>query len=212
MPRRKGQDPLTEVHIIRAAIELVDKSGMENLSMRRLAAVFGVKPMALYYYFKDKEALIHAMINDVLSECDLRMKDNWEDSLWSFCSSLRAVARKHPAVFLAAMVYDKTVVADFAIAEAFLNALCAGGLEPGSAVRGYHTLLTFVTGFAVDEISGLLYTFAGEQEAFDALPSGAFPLVQDYRRILASADPDEGFEFGLSMLIGGIARGSAPEE
>jgi AcrR family transcriptional regulator len=204
MPRTKGQAPLTREQIIRAAMQLVDDEGMEKLSMRRLADTLGVKPMTLYYYFEDKSALLYAIIDAVLAECVVASEDSWDNRLRSLCRSLRGVARRHPAIFVAAMSYEQTVPADFAIAEAFLDALSAGAVPPDKAVRGYHTLITFVTGFAVDEIAGLLFTFDGTQTMLDALPTERFPQLHRHRQYLTAADPDQEFEYGLNALIDGI--------
>ncbi len=45
---RAGQEPISRELILEAALRLVDEHGMEALSMQRLAAEFGVDPMAIY--------------------------------------------------------------------------------------------------------------------------------------------------------------------
>jgi AcrR family transcriptional regulator len=44
--------------ILESALELIDKSGVENLSLRELARVLGVTTAAPYHHFKDREALL----------------------------------------------------------------------------------------------------------------------------------------------------------
>ena len=211
MPRTKGRPPLTRVQIVRTAIDLIDQNGMEDLTMRRLATALEVRPMALYYYFEDKTALLRAVINTVLSECEVVSGEPWKEHVLSLCRSLREVALRHPAVFMTAMAHEENVPYDFVIAEAFLDALTSGGVQPEAAVRVYNTLITFVTGFAVDEITGLLFTFAGAEDTFDTLPTERFPQLHAHRRYLTSADPDAAFEFGLSALIQGIGAESSVE-
>ncbi len=148
MPRIKGKPQLNKEQIVNAAIDLADRAGMGSLTMRRLATELDVRPMALYHYFEDKTALLHAVIDAVLSGCEAEATGSWTERVVSLCRSYREVAHRHPAVFMAAMNHEEIVQSDLVIAEGFLNALASGGIPPKTAVRGYNTLITFVTGFA----------------------------------------------------------------
>ena len=211
MPRTKGQAPLTRDRIVETAIELIDHQGQEQLSMRRLATALGVKPMALYYHFKDKEALIEAIIDAVLSECRTDPVGRWDERVRRLCLSIRDVARRHPTIFMAAMVNATIVTSDFVIAEAFLDALACGGLPPERAVRGYNALITYVSGFAVDEIGGMLLMFEGAEAILKELPPERFPRLHVHRAHLTKVDADAEFEYGLAVLLNGIALESTGE-
>lgn len=52
--------------VVAAAGELVDEVGAEALSMRRVAAVLGVAPNALYSHVADKAALVDLLLDDAL--------------------------------------------------------------------------------------------------------------------------------------------------
>ncbi|WP_062978607.1 TetR/AcrR family transcriptional regulator [Nocardia flavorosea] len=60
-PRR-----LSAVVITRAAVELADRTGLDGLTMRRLAGELGVATAALYRHFDDREQLLAAMVELVL--------------------------------------------------------------------------------------------------------------------------------------------------
>jgi AcrR family transcriptional regulator len=49
---------LSEQHVIEAALRLVQRSGIDKLSVRAIARELGVTPMALYRYVPSKEALL----------------------------------------------------------------------------------------------------------------------------------------------------------
>ena len=52
MPKKPGVAPsLTREEILAKALELADEHGIQNVSMRKLAAALGKAPMALYTYF-----------------------------------------------------------------------------------------------------------------------------------------------------------------
>jgi AcrR family transcriptional regulator len=60
--------PLTPDRIVTAAIAILDRDGLEGLTMRRLAEPLGVKAMALYHHFPNREALLDAIVGAVLAE------------------------------------------------------------------------------------------------------------------------------------------------
>ena len=57
--------------VLDAALELVDAEGLDALSFRRLAARFGVTPMALYQYVESKDALLDGIGDLVLARLEL---------------------------------------------------------------------------------------------------------------------------------------------
>ena len=59
---------LTRERILRAAIAHADAGGLETLTMRSLADLLGVAPMALYRHVANKDDLIDAMVDVVFSE------------------------------------------------------------------------------------------------------------------------------------------------
>ena len=50
--------PLNRDRIATAALELVDREGLDALSMRKLGKALGVQAMSLYRYFDSKDALL----------------------------------------------------------------------------------------------------------------------------------------------------------
>jgi AcrR family transcriptional regulator len=82
--------------IVEAALEL----GLENLTMRRVAAHLGVHPSALNYHVSSREALLEAVAEAVL---EIAMDDAWtpsDDAPWqqwvrAFATELRRILRAH---------------------------------------------------------------------------------------------------------------------
>jgi TetR/AcrR family tetracycline transcriptional repressor len=52
--------------ILEAAGRLIEKDGMDGLSMRRLAQELDVWPMSVYRYFQDKDALLDALADEAV--------------------------------------------------------------------------------------------------------------------------------------------------
>jgi AcrR family transcriptional regulator len=58
---------MTKDRIFSAAKTVLDREGISNLTIRKVAARAGVSPMALYRHFADKEALLNALVEDGLA-------------------------------------------------------------------------------------------------------------------------------------------------
>src|SRR4051812_8864236 len=54
--------------VVREALALLDEVGLEGLTMRRLAARLGVQNPALYWHFKNKQALLNLMAATLLAD------------------------------------------------------------------------------------------------------------------------------------------------
>src|SRR3954453_13520802 len=60
--------PLTRDRILRAALVLIDRDGLDALTMRALGAALGVEGMALYRHVGSKERLLDGIAELLVSE------------------------------------------------------------------------------------------------------------------------------------------------
>src|SRR5258708_38056198 len=60
--------PLTRLRIAQAATAIVDRDGLEALSMRRLGGELGVEGMAVYRHFPTKAAVLAGIVEVLLAE------------------------------------------------------------------------------------------------------------------------------------------------
>ena len=63
--------PLSRERVLRGAVEVADAAGVGALTIRSLAQRLGVKPMSLYYYVANKDAILDGIVDLVFSEIDL---------------------------------------------------------------------------------------------------------------------------------------------
>lgn len=68
-PRRSKDD------VVDAALTLLDRVGLPDLSMRRLADELGVQPSALYWHIASKQELLAAVSARILAPVSLRPDD-----------------------------------------------------------------------------------------------------------------------------------------
>jgi AcrR family transcriptional regulator len=212
-PRR----PLTRERIIAAALALVDASGLDALTMRRLGASLGVEAMSLYKHVPNKEAILDGIRERLLAEFSATLPaapaSDWRDDLARFARAYRAVGRAHPEAFsLLASAPGRAYVVGSDIAEQAIQRLMAEGLGRDDAIRAQRTVTRFVLG------TGLLERAAADAPSPIADPelaalSGDRPLLGDLMRALGSSTDEALFDFGLEALLTGIGvliAGAAP--
>lgn len=68
MPRPRS---LTSTRIATAAIAVVDRDGLDALSMRTVAGELGMGTMSLYRYVADRAELEQLVVDEVLARIDL---------------------------------------------------------------------------------------------------------------------------------------------
>src|SRR4029077_10021064 len=90
--------PLTSERILDAAVELIDQSGLAELSMRHLGAALGVEAMSLYRHFASKSMLLEAVVGRLLAELVLPVPGHapWEASFRALARGYRQLLLRHP--------------------------------------------------------------------------------------------------------------------
>ena len=85
--------------IVQHALEVADEEGLDAVSFRRLAADFGVTPMALYRHVADRDDLLAAMSDLVLAEIEVpeHTDDDWVRALRDVLRSSVTAYTRHPA-------------------------------------------------------------------------------------------------------------------
>lgn len=61
---------LNRQDVVRAAVDVLDHYGLEDLTMRRLAGLLGVKAGALYWHVTNKQTLLALVSDEILREPD----------------------------------------------------------------------------------------------------------------------------------------------
>jgi AcrR family transcriptional regulator len=76
--------------VVDAAIALVAREGLAELSMRRLAADLGAGTMSLYNHVADKEDLYDAMVEHVLASVRVAPSGDWQEVVAHWATDSRA--------------------------------------------------------------------------------------------------------------------------
>ncbi|MGE3233666.1 MAG: TetR/AcrR family transcriptional regulator [Thermoleophilia bacterium] len=207
--------PLSRDRIVRTALALVDGGGPEALSMRRLGGVLGVEAMSLYKHVAGKEAILDGiralLIEDFAARLPAGPVGDWREDLAAFARAYRAVGRDHPRAFpLLAQGPGRAYVVGAGVAEETIARLQAAGLDRDAAILAQRTIVRFVLGASlIDRAADDAPAPVAEDEL--AALAAERPLVGELMRSMDDPATDDAlFEFGLQLLLDGIAVRFSP--
>jgi AcrR family transcriptional regulator len=180
-----NRTPLSRDRILRAALELVDREGLDALTMRRLGAALGVEGMALYRHVGSKDRLLDGVAEVLLSELELPQPGaaSWEEAWIALARSYRRLALDHPAAFRLLALSPLRTAARFERARAPLAILREAGFDERAAELAFRTLLSYADGHLLRELA------AGGAD-------------------LSAAEAEAAFDFGIRAILTGL-RGEA---
>lgn len=81
------------------ALELIDREGLDKLSLQLLAKALGVKAPSLYYHFKNKAELLETIARSILNESKIVKSAkvvDWKEAMLSLSLSARKALMRHP--------------------------------------------------------------------------------------------------------------------
>lgn len=201
--------------VLAGAVELADEIGVEPLTIRKLADALGSKPMTLYSYVANKDAILDGMIDVVFDEIDPPPMDlPWRPALRHRCVSAREVLRRHP--WAVPLMESRTSPGPSTLRhhDAVLGCLRAGGLPTPVVAHAYAIVDAFVYGFAVQEASlpgggvGDEWNEVTEDIAAQ-LPPDQFPHLAAFTAehvLQPGYGFGDSFDVGLDLVLDGIER------
>lgn len=198
------REALSRERILRVALDLVDREGLDAISMRRVGEALGVEAMSLYNHVANKAAILDGIFEAVLAEMPpAKRASSWKASLRERGEALRAVLRAHPNTLPLFATRPAVTSASLAHLEAGLAVLRGAGFAPADALRAFQVLLAFAVGHAIASYSSI-----GADDlappVYDELSEREFPHVREMARVLGDRDLEAEFHYGLEALLAGI--------
>ena len=206
---------LTRARVVAEAVALADESGLEAVSMRSLAERLGVVPMALYKHVRNKDELVDAMVDAMITDIGSpRPTGNWRADASALLAAARAAQRRHPWGWAAIESRGAPTPVALDHMEAMISRL-RSGLDASLTHQVMHALGSRLWGFS--------------QEVFSSPPPGdpqiaaaaAAMLAQRWPFVLESAmsashgpegivgpgcDDDAEYFFAVDLILDGAQR------
>jgi AcrR family transcriptional regulator len=217
MPR----DTLTREQIVDAAIELLDRDGLEGLNMRALGQRLGSAATAVYWHVGSKENLIALAADRVWDEVGRPdpAAAGWRPAAAAMATDLHAMLTRHSwlvQAFGSQVLYGpgKASHDDHGLAV-----YEAAGFTSAQADRATVTVFTFVLGHALGTAAAASLTRKLSRDSADGgdllsvRMAEAREIAARFPRLRArlgaaavgyGAVPDASFEFGLQAILDGL--------
>jgi AcrR family transcriptional regulator len=231
-PPGTGRVGLDRRRVLGAAIEFIDRKGLDALTMRRLGAHLGVEAMALYRYVPGREQLLDGVVETVIDELygdpdvHMRAAGGWQDFLQRLAHGVRRIALAHPEVFPLvatrppAAPWVRPPLRSLRWVESLLTALLDSGFSADAAVAAYRAYSSFLLGHLLLEVSQKGVQISPE-DAPEGVPDtgtdlSQYPLVVELEDLLSQDESAAEFEEALENLLGRLEtvrrEGRAPGE
>lgn len=144
-------DRIRRGDVVDVAVELLGAGGLHALAMRRIAGQLGVQQSALYWHFENKQELLAAVANQILSPVKIPDSQDWSARIAQFATRMRDELLLYPdGAELVATAFAFRLGARRPF-EQFTAELSRAGLGPDDAETGATVLLHFVLGYVTDE-------------------------------------------------------------
>jgi AcrR family transcriptional regulator len=206
--------PLSRERVLRAAIRLADKGGIDSLSMRKLGQALGVEAMSLYNHVANKDDILDGIVDLVLSEIELSpVAEDWESAMRKSAISAHETLLRHPwACSLILSPTIRVIPARIRYMESVLRRLREAGFSAETTYHGYHALDSHILGFTLWEMG---HSIPSEEAAdfaatfLQELPLDEYPHFAEHVRQHfeePSLDDEGEFEFGLDLILDGLKR------
>src|SRR5262245_2505510 len=155
MATTKPRERLTRDRIVDAAMQVMDTEGLEAVSMRRVAREVGVEAMSLYNHVEDKDDLLQAVCDRVMSGFEFPEETgDWVESCKAAARSWRRVLQAHPDVmrlFAETHGPSPSTLESLQPTELALRLLRNGGLSDRDTVQAFHAFGGYIQGFVMME-------------------------------------------------------------
>jgi len=214
---RTAREPLTRDRVLRTAVSLADRVGVDGLSMRKLAQEFGVVPMALYKHVANKEELLDGMVDVIIGEVDSPIAGaDWRTAVRERILSARRALLRHPWASRLLETRSTPTPTVLAYMDEMIGLFRDGGLSLDITHHAMHTMGSRLFGFT-QELFNDPPPIAPELEAalYEAMATTYPHVYEIYRSVTHDdasvvgghgCDDQFEFEFALDLLLDGIEQ------
>ena len=203
---------LNREKVLRAALRMADKGGIETLSMRKLAQELGVEAMSLYNHVKNKDDIIDGIVDMVAGEIELpAIGADWKSAMRRRAMSAHEVLLRHPWATMPLVSRVNIGPSMLRYVDATIGCLREAGFSFELADHVWNAVDSHVYGFTLQELN---FPFDPDEYAEAAkaflpmLPADKYPYLHGLSSVVIAREYDglHSFEFGLDLLLDGLEK------
>ena len=204
--------PLSRERVLIQALQLADESGIESLSMRKLAEALGVKAMSLYNHVKNKDDIIDGIVDIVAGEIEVpEVGTDWKAAIRRRANSAHDILLRHPWATMEIVSRVNVGPAMLRYVNATIGCLREAGFSFEMADHAWNAIDAHIYGFTLQELN---FPFEAEEysEAAESyislIPAEKYPYLNGMAQQVMSGEYDgiHDFEFGLELILEGLEQ------
>lgn len=206
----KTEGSLTRQRVLEAALQLIDRDGLEGFSMRKLGARLGVEAMSLYNHVENKGALFDGVIEVLVLQAPYHEMPEAtpQDELWAYIHAFRDVLRAHPRALPLVATNPFRTPAALAILDRLLATVYRANIHGVQAIYALQSIAGFMIGQTLLDVgrtpvAGFEPGAAGPI-VWQRFPAEQYPALYAVLPHVAQWSPDQEFDFGLRALFQSI--------
>ncbi|MFK4269194.1 TetR/AcrR family transcriptional regulator [Streptomyces milbemycinicus] len=217
--------PLSRERVVEAAFTVLDRQGLDGLSMRQVAGELGVTVSALYAHVSSKDDLLELMYTRLFGGFEMPAPDpeRWQEQVRDYARAGRKRLLSHRDMARISMAHVPFTAELLPHVESLLAVFRTAGLPDRIAAEAGDLISTYIDGFVLEEgmwqdraarhsgdASSLARPDLGEMAAemqnyFASLPPGDFPHLRALSGLMVTGSSDERFDIGLEIILRGLA-------
>ncbi|UQX88306.1 TetR family transcriptional regulator [Jatrophihabitans telluris] len=214
---KKAAPNLDRGQLVERALAIADLESLDAITIRRLASEFGVTPMALYWHFENKEALLAAMGDAFYDRIELGPLsdpgEQWDKRLRRVLDALVDTLRRHPASSSLAMPRILQCASGLALTELTLQLLVDAGFSTQESADIARTALQTVMMLVAGQPGGEFtvatqqrdQVLADKRRTISQLPAERYPrVIESVGALTACEDDDSYFGYGIDLFLAGV--------
>ncbi len=214
MTKKRARPPLSRDRVLRAALTLADKAGVDALSMRKIAQKLSVEAMSLYKHVASKDEVLVGLVDLVVSEIEVPPPGTpWKQAMRARALSARDALRRHPWAILLIQSMQPTPVR-LGHNDRVLGLMREQGFSLSLAYRAFLLLDSYIYGFTTQELNWQ----SEEPGAVEGMRSQVLPeAYPHFGEVFAHVSKlvealgaipayDVEFSFGLDLILDGLDR------
>jgi AcrR family transcriptional regulator len=205
---RPAKAPLSRDVIVRTGLKILDRDGLDALTMRRVGLELDTGAASLYVYVKNREDLLEAMLEAALADVPLPTRGPWRQQIKELVAAATEAMSRHEGLALVALGGIPTGEHALRILDRLLALLKEGGLDDVTAAWAVDLLYLHITASAAEQRAYNTNDKNQDQHLADAdriyaaLPADRYPMITALRGPLLSAGDRE--HWGVQVLLNGI--------
>ncbi len=201
MPRPRS---LTPTALATAALAVIDRDGLNALSMRTVATELGMAPMSLYRYVADRAELEGLVVDLLLARIDTTppARAPWTRKVAVLVERARDAVAEHPGAVPLTLTRRHASPSLLRWTESVLRVLTDAGFSGERRVIALRSLLAYLIGSIQLEHLGPLS--GPGTAAMAALAADEHPLLRETAGVARTVPADVEFRQGLEVLLRGL--------